>query len=34
MQRVNSDVVQGFVNDYMVGPGVGAKSVAPEPSVP
>ncbi len=29
-QRVNMDVVQAFVNDYMV-PG-GAKSVAPEPS--
>jgi hypothetical protein len=34
MQRVNMDVVQAFVNDYMVGPGSGAKSVAPEPSVP
>jgi hypothetical protein len=34
MQRVNLDVVQGFVNDYMVGPGVGGKSVAPEPSIP
>jgi Protein of unknown function (DUF3105) len=31
MQRVNMDVVQAFVNDYMV-PG-GAKSVAPEPTV-
>jgi hypothetical protein len=34
MQRANMDVVQGFVNDYMVGPGAGAKSVAPEPSIP
>jgi Protein of unknown function (DUF3105) len=30
MQRVNMDVVQAFVNDYMV--PIGAKSVAPEPS--
>jgi Protein of unknown function (DUF3105) len=30
MQRVNMDVVQAFVNDFMV-PG-GAKSVAPEPT--
>jgi uncharacterized protein DUF3105 len=32
MQRVNMDVVQAFVNDYMVGPGTGAKSAAPEPA--
>jgi hypothetical protein len=30
MQRVNLDVVQAFVNDYMV--PIGAKSVAPEPN--
>jgi len=30
MQRVNMDVVQAFVNDYMV--PIGAKSVAPEPA--
>jgi Protein of unknown function (DUF3105) len=30
MQRVNMDVVQAFVNDYMV--PVGAKSTAPEPN--
>jgi Protein of unknown function (DUF3105) len=30
MQRVNMDVVQAFVNDYMV--PVGTKSVAPEPN--
>jgi Protein of unknown function (DUF3105) len=30
MQRVNMDVVQAFVNDYMVPDG--AKSVAPEPT--
>jgi hypothetical protein len=30
MQRANTDVVQAFVNDYMVPDG--AKSVAPEPS--
>ena len=32
MQQVNMDVVQAFVNDYMV--PIGTKSVAPEPSVP
>ena len=32
MQRVNLDVVQAFVNDYMV--PIGTKSVAPEPNVP
>jgi hypothetical protein len=30
MQRVNMDVVQAFVNDYMV--PIGTKSVAPEPT--
>ena len=30
MQRVNLDVVQAFVNDYMV--PIGTKSVAPEPN--
>ena len=30
MQRVNLDVVQAFVNDYMV--PIGTKSVAPEPT--
>jgi hypothetical protein len=30
MQRANTDVVQAFVNDYMV--PVGTKSVAPEPN--
>jgi hypothetical protein len=30
LQRVNMDVVQAFVNDYMVPDG--AKSVAPEPT--
>jgi Protein of unknown function (DUF3105) len=30
MQRVNMDVVQAFVNDYMV--PIGTKSVAPEPN--
>jgi Protein of unknown function (DUF3105) len=30
MQRANTDVVQAFVNDYMV--PVGARSVAPEPN--
>jgi hypothetical protein len=30
MQRVNMDVVQAFVNDYMV--PIGGKSVAPEPT--
>jgi hypothetical protein len=30
MQRVNMDVVQAFVNDYMV--PIGARSVAPEPN--
>ena len=30
MQRVNLDVVQAFVNDYMV--PAGSKSTAPEPN--
>jgi hypothetical protein len=30
MQRVNMDVVQAFVNDYMV--PVGTRSTAPEPN--
>jgi hypothetical protein len=30
MQRANTDVVQAFVNDYMV--PVGTKSAAPEPN--
>jgi hypothetical protein len=30
MQQVNMDVVQAFVNDYMV--PIGTKSVAPEPT--
>jgi Protein of unknown function (DUF3105) len=32
LQRVNLDVVQAFVNDYLVGEGTGARSTAPEPN--
>ena len=32
LQRVNMDVVQAFVNDYMVGEGTGSRSTAPEPN--
>jgi Protein of unknown function (DUF3105) len=31
LQRVNMDVVQAFVNDYLVGAGTGGRSTAPEP---
>ena len=31
MQRANTDVVQAFVNDYMVGTDTGSRSTAPEP---